>query len=218
MQPIIAHKGKTAVRVNCTGSECHSSLAPDGLNAIYLACDMISAIRNLQQQLIINGHHDHDFDVSHTTLHVGVINGGTALNIVPNQCEFIFEIRNLPEDSPAQLIDQLRIKAEEITNPWRNKFPAANINLDIYNTYPALSTPEDSDIVKLITDLTGANRTGKIAFGTEGGLFTKQLQIQTIVLGPGSIEQAHKPDEYIARQELQRCDAFLQKLVNALCG
>lgn len=216
MKPIIAHKGKTAVRVNCTGSECHSSLAPDGLNAIYLATDMIAAIRELQQQLIETGHHDHDYDISHTTLHVGVINGGTALNIVPNQCQFVFEIRNLPEDSPTHLIDQLREKADAITAPWLEKFPAANIDLDIYNTYPALSTPEESEIVKLITNLTGANRTGKIAFGTEGGLFTEQLKIQTIVMGPGSIEQAHKPDEYIAKEELDRCDAFLQKLVDAL--
>ncbi len=218
MKPIIAHKGKTAVRVNCTGSECHSSLAPDGLNAIHLATDMIAAIRELQQQLINTGHHDHDYDISHTTLHVGVINGGTALNIVPNQCQFAFEIRNLPEDSPTNLIESLRKKADEITAPWLDKFPAATINLDIYNTYPALNTPEESDIVKLITDLTGANRTGKIAFGTEGGLFTEQLQIQTIVMGPGSIEQAHKPDEYISKEELDRCDAFLLKLVDALCN
>ena len=216
MQPVIAHKGKTAVRVTCTGSECHSSLAPQGLNAIYLASDMIKEIQALQQSLISNGHHDHDYDISHTTLHVGVINGGTALNIVPNHCEFVFEIRNLPEDSPTQLIDTLREKAQLICASHRPQFPEANIELDIYNTYPALSTPTDSDIVKLIRDLTGANRTGKIAFGTEGGLFTEQLQIQTIVMGPGSIEQAHKPDEYISRAELQKCDEFLLKLVDAL--
>lgn len=218
MQPIIAHKGKTAVRVTCTGSECHSSLAPQGLNAIYLAADMINVIRTLQQSLISDGHHDHDYDISHTTLHVGVINGGTALNIVPNHCEFIFEIRNLPEDSPEQLINLLRDKANLIVTSHRDQFPVANIELDIYNTYPALSTPTDSDIVNLIKDLTGANRTGKIAFGTEGGLFTEQLQIQTIVMGPGSIEQAHKPDEYITMTELQKCDEFLLKLVGALSG
>lgn len=216
MQPIIAHKGKTAIRVDCTGSECHSSLAPEGLNAIYLATDMISAIRDLQQQLIDSGHHDHDYDISHTTLHVGVIQGGTALNIVPNQCHFIFEIRNLPQDQPLDLVQQLRSKAEQITAPWRSRFPTANISLDIVNSYPALNTATDSDIVKLVTKLTGANRTGKIAFGTEGGLFTEQLGLETIVMGPGSIEQAHKPDEFIATSELQRCDAFLAKLVAAL--
>ncbi len=216
MQPVVAHKGKTAVRVKCTGSECHSSLAPDGLNAIYLATDLISAIRDLQQQLIDTGHHDHDYDISHSTLHVGVINGGTALNIVPNHCEFVFEIRNLPEDSPTQLIEQLRNQANRIAESYTDRFPAAGISLEIYNTYPALNTATDSDIVKLITELTGANKTGKIAFGTEGGLFTEQLALETIVIGPGSIEQAHKPDEYIASSELQRCDAFLQKLVTAL--
>lgn len=216
MQPIVAHKGKTAIKVNCVGSECHSSLAPDGLNAIYLATDMIGCIRKLQQQLIDSGHHDHDYDISHTTLHVGVINGGTALNIVPNHCQFVFEIRNLPEDSPTQLIDQLNEDAAGIAGRWQSKFPEANINLDVYNSYPALSTAVDSDIVRLITDLTGANRFGKIAFGTEGGLFTEQLGIETIVMGPGSIEQAHKPDEFIAIAELNRCDEFLNRLVSAL--
>ena len=216
MQPVIAHKGKTAVRVSLTGSECHSSLAPQGLNAIYLASDMINAIRALQQSLINDGHHDHDYDISHTTLHVGVIDGGTALNIVPNRCEFIFEIRNLPEDSPEALIVELREKAKLIVASHSNQFPEASIELDIYNTYPALSTPTDSDIVQLVKELTGANRTGKIAFGTEGGLFTEQLQIQTIVMGPGSIEQAHKPDEFITQSELRKCDEFLLKLVQAL--
>ena len=145
-----------------------------------------------------------------------MIDGGTALNIVPNRCEFIFEIRNLPEDSPEALIVELREKAKLIVASHSNQFPEASIELDIYNTYPALSTPTDSDIVQLVKELTGANRTGKIAFGTEGGLFTEQLQIQTIVMGPGSIEQAHKPDEFITQSELRKCDEFLLKLVQAL--
>ena len=103
-----------------------------------------------------------------------------------------------------------------IVKTHSNQFPEASIELDIFNTYPALSTPTDSDIVQLVKELTGANRAGKIAFGTEGGLFTEQLQIQTIVMGPGSIEQAHKPDEFITQSELRKCDEFLLKLVKVL--
>lgn len=216
MEPVIAHKGKTALRVDCVGSECHSSLAPNGLNAIYLACEMITAIQQIQNTLINDGKHDHHYDVSYTTLQVGLIEGGTALNIVPNHCQFVFEIRNLPDDDPVEIIQSLRERAEKIVQPFSASFPQASIDLEIYNSYPALNTPTDSDIVKFVTNLTGANRLGKTAFGTEAGLFTDELGIQTIVMGPGSIEQAHKPDEYIADNELDRCDAFLEKLILAL--
>jgi len=218
MQPVVAHKGKTALTVDCHGAECHSSLAPEGLNAIYLATDMITAIRRLQDKIIAEGTHDHDYDISHTTLHTGVIKGGTALNIVPNHCQFVFEIRNLPSDNPKEIVTSLRASAKEIMQQHQKIFPHANIEIEIYNSYPALNTPSDSDIVKFVTDLTGANQLGKTAFGTEAGLFTEQLGVQSIVMGPGSIEQAHKPDEYIAQTELDRCDAFLEKLKRALSG
>ncbi len=216
MQPIIAHKGKTAGRIRCTGAECHSSLAPQGLNAIYMACDMITALRELQDSIIQDGHHDSEYDVSHTTLHVGVIEGGTALNIVPNQCEFKFEIRHLPEDLPGKLVTKLQQRADALVNKHRGLFPAADVSISIDNSYPALATPTDSEIVRFVTDLSGANRTGKVSFGTEGGLFSGHLKIPTIVMGPGNIEQAHKPDEYIAVSEMQRCDEFLAKLASAL--
>jgi len=216
MQPIIAHKGKTAARAHCHGIECHSSLAPQSVNAIYLATELISAIRSVQQKFIADGPHDHDYDVSHTTLHVGTIKGGTALNIVPNYCCFDFEIRNLPTDDPLQIIEELRAVATDIITPLKTTHPGVNIELEITNEYPALNTNTESDIVAFVKQLTGANTLGKIAFGTEGGLFSRELGTETIVLGPGSIEQAHKPDEYVSINQLNRCDAFLSKLVDAL--
>ncbi|OED39150.1 acetylornithine deacetylase (ArgE) [Chromatiales bacterium (ex Bugula neritina AB1)] len=216
MQPVVAHKGKTAGRVCCTGVECHSSLAPQGLNAIYLATDMITAFREIQEKIILQGCHDDEYDVTHTTVHVGVIEGGTALNIVPNHCEFKFEIRHLPEDQPEEFVAELRQRAATIVAGHQQEFPAANITVTIDNSYPALSTPTDSEVVQFVTELSGANRTGKVTFGTEGGLFSEQLNIPTIVMGPGNIQQAHKPDEYIALSEIQRCDDFLGRLANAL--
>ena len=217
MQPVIAHKGKTAARAHCQGIECHSSLAPQAVNAIYLATELINTIRSVQQKYISDGPHDHDYDVSHTTLHVGTINGGTALNIVPNSCRFDFEIRNLPCDDPALIIKELAASADDIIAPHKLVHPDVNIQVEITNEYPALNTSTESDIVEFVRQLTGANTLGKIAFGTEGGLFSRDLGIETIVLGPGSIEQAHKPDEYISINQLDRCDTFLQKLVDALC-
>ena len=217
MQPVIAHKGKTAARAHCYGVECHSSLAPQSVNAIYLATELINAIRSVQQKYISQGPHDHDYDVSHTTLHVGTITGGTALNIVPNYCSFDFEIRNLPCDDPSQIISDVIASANDIAAPHKREHPGVNIEVEITNEYPALNTNTESDIVEFVRQLTGANTLGKIAFGTEGGLFSRDLGVETIVLGPGSIEQAHKPDEYISVNQLDRCDTFLMKLVDALC-
>ena len=216
MQPVIAHKGKTAARAHCNGIECHSSLAPQSVNAIYLATELISAIRSVQEKFISQGPHDHDYDVSHTTLHVGTINGGTALNIVPNSCLFDFEIRNLPSDDPSKIINELITAANDIVAPYKRSHPDVSIEIETINEYPALNTNTESDIVEFVRQLTGANTLGKIAFGTEGGLFSRDLGVETIVMGPGSIEQAHKPDEYISVNQLDRCDAFLKKLVDAL--
>jgi len=216
MKPVVAHKGKTAARAHCHGVECHSSLAPKSVNAIYLATEIITGLRAIEQSFIQNGPHDHDYDVSHTTLHVGLIDGGTALNIVPNYCQFDFEIRNLPADNPKKIIDEIKIKAQEIISPIQDQHPAAKINIEVTNEYPALNTLTDSDVVEFIRQLTDSNTLGKIAFGTEAGLFTRELGIETIVLGPGDIQQAHKPDEYISIDQLEQCDAFLQRLTQAL--
>ncbi len=216
MQPVIAHKGKTAARAHCHGIECHSSLAPQSVNAIYLATELITAIRSVAEKYSLQGPHDHDYDISHTTLHVGTINGGTALNIVPNLCCFDFEIRNLPADDPAQIFKDITAFAKDIVAPYKPAHPDVNIEIEITDEYPALNTKTDSEIIEFVRQLTGANTLGKIAFGTEGGLFSRDLGVETIVMGPGSIEQAHKPDEYISINQLDRCDAFLNKLINAL--
>ncbi len=216
MQPVIEHKGKTAARVHCHGVEGHSSLAPKSVNAIYLATDLINEIRSIQQRLIGHGTHDHEYDISHTTLHVGTLKGGTALNIVPNYCTFDFEIRNLPVDNPLDLINELIDAADQIVKPLKAKHPGVKIDIETINEYPALNTTAESDIVAFVRELTGANILGKIAFGTEGGLFKRELEVETIVLGPGNIEQAHKPDEFISIDQLDRCDRFITKLIAAL--
>lgn len=216
MQIATAHKGKSAGLVQCQGVECHSSMSPNGLNAIYLAAETITAFRTEQQYLIDNADHDQQYDISHTTIHVGVISGGTALNIVPNQCQFEFEIRNLPGDNPADILARLQKSAADIVNKYQARFQSAKIDIEFTNSYPALNTEIDSDVVQFVKQLTGANSVTKLAFGTEGGLFSQRLGVETVVIGPGSIEQAHKPDEYIDADQLQHCDAFLDRLVEAL--
>jgi len=209
------HKGKTAFRVTCIGQEAHSALAPTGLNAIYLASDMIQAIRKVQEKVAL-GAQDEDYDVAYSTLHVGTINGGTALNIVPNHATFLAEIRNLSDDDPLKILDDLRLAAAKILARIQPDFPNANIEIEITNTYPPLGTAPDAEVVHFVKSLTGANGTMKVAFGTEGGLFDADLGIPTVICGPGSMAQGHKPDEFVCLEQLDKCDAMMDALLAQL--
>ncbi len=210
------HKGKTGCKVTCRGREAHSALAPAGLNAIYLATDVINAIRDIQAEIEQAASRDADYDVPYTTLHVGRIEGGIALNIVPNIASFIFEIRNIAADDPDLILDLIRKRAKTFLAPLQDAFPEASIEIDVFNTYPHLSTEKEADVVSFVKSLTGGNGTMKVAFGTEGGLFSSKLGIPTVVCGPGSMDQGHKPDEFIARAELDKCDAMMARLLQRL--
>lgn len=217
LETVIAHKGKVAGRVTCHGRECHSSHAPEGLNAIYLATDMIGEMRGLQDELAAGGR-DEAYAVPFTTVHVGTIRGGTALNIVPNACTLDFEIRNLPTDAPEPLLDRLFDRAAALTRQARTLFPQAGVEVEIVNAYPGLETAPEAQVVSMVRRLNGAGPLRKIAFGTEGGLFRERLGIPTVICGPGDIRDAHKPDEYVSRDQLARCDAMLEKLVDELAA
>ena len=210
------HKGKSAYHVTCTGQEAHSALAPTALNAIHLACDMISFIRNLQRKIEKSTAQDDEYDVPYTTLHVGTIHGGVALNIVPNHTEFSFEIRNLISDNPETLATEIREYADTLLHPIREQFPEARIEIQLTNFYPPMDTSKDADVVSFVKTLTGSNSTIKVAFGTEGGLFTSQLGIPTVICGPGSMAQGHKPDEFVRVDQLCKCDAMMDALLDRL--
>lgn len=216
MSVATGHKGKTACHVTCTGKEAHSALAPTALNAIHLVCDMISFIRNLQEEVASGSVKDDDYDIPYTTLHVAKIEGGIAGNIVPNHAAFRFEIRNMLEDNPEVLLDKIRAHADQLLGPLKPQFPDASIDIEITNTYPPLSTAKDAEVVSFVKSLTGSNATIKVAFGTEGGLFSSRLGIPTVVCGPGSMEQGHKPDEFVSVDQLAKCDAMLDALLERL--
>jgi acetylornithine deacetylase len=204
LQAVTAHKGKLGRRVVAHGLEAHSSLAPIGVNAIYMISDLIAEIRAIQDE------------VAYTTLQVGTIEGGQALNIVPNRCEMDYEIRHLPADDAEAILQWVEMCAEAIAARSRKVFPQARFEFTALPSYPALDTPVDSEAVNFVRRLTGGNSTGKISFGTEGGLFTRDLGVPAVVCGPGSIAVAHKPDEYIAREQLALCDQMLARLIDEL--
>lgn len=207
------HKGKTGYHVTCTGIEGHSALAPLAVNALHLGCDFVNAVRQVQDTVAQTGATDTDYDVAYSTLHVGKMRGGVALNIVPNTCAIDFEIRNLAQDDPQELLNQIQDRARNITQ--NHPAPVA-IDIEKTISYPGLSTPVDADAVRFVKSLTGANATCKVAFGTEGGLFSQELGIQTVVCGPGSMAQGHKPDEYITTDQMALCDQMMTRLLDRL--
>jgi len=216
LQVATGHKGKTAARITCTGREAHSALAPTALNAIHMATDMVGLIRGLQEDLRNGTVQDDAYDVPYSTVHAGLIDGGVALNIVPNTATLLFEIRNLPEDDPRRLLDRLQEGADRLLAPLRSQFPEALINIEVTNRYPPLGTAPDAEVVSFVKSLTGSNATTKVAFGTEGGLFSNRLGVPTVVCGPGSMAQGHKPDEFITVEQMQKCDGMLSVLLDRL--
>ena len=210
------HKGKTACHVTCTGREAHSALAPTALNALHLACDVANIVRTMQAEIAATSSRDEDYDIPYTTMHVGKIEGGVALNIVPNHAIIKFEIRNLVEDDPQELLEKVGKRTQALLEPLRDEFPEAAIEIGITNTYPPLGTAPDAEIVSFVKSLTGSNATIKVAFGTEGGLFSQKLGVPTVICGPGSMAQGHKPDEFVSIEQLAKCDAMLEALVNRL--
>jgi acetylornithine deacetylase len=212
MQPVVGHKGKRSLRCRVTGHESHSALTHVGVNAVEVAAELVAAIRRIARRKRDAGPFDAGFTPPYTTVHTGTIAGGTALNIVPRECRFEFEIRDLPGDDADAVTAELRRLAASLEPEMRAVSATAGIALEEYNATPALSTPEKSEVASLARELTGANAFGKVSFTTEGGLY-QQAGIPTVICGPGSIEQAHRPDEFVALEQVEACEAFLRRLL-----
>jgi acetylornithine deacetylase len=217
MKVMVAHKGKKSVRCDVHGFECHSSLAPTGVNAIEYAAEVISHLRGMARRKAEEGPFDPAYDVPHTTVHTGIVQGGTALNIVPKDCHFDFEFRHIAEDDPQALFDEVKSFAEEKLLPeMRKNFAGAGFSWRELSRIPGLATRDDAEIVELAKALSGGNSTGKVAFATEAGLF-QEIDIPTIICGPGSIDQAHKPDEFVSLDQIAQCEAFMHRLMDRVC-
>ena len=214
MQVATGHKGKIGIRASFAGREGHSALAPLALNALHLGVDFVNEVRALQARIAAGGARDGDYDVPFTTLHVGRMQGGGPLNIVPNLCVVDYEVRNLAQDDGDALMGELAAAARRIVAA--SGAPEAGVSFADLMRYPGLGTPTDAAVVRFVQSLTGANTTMKVAFGTEGGLFSERLGIPTVICGPGSMAQGHKPDEWVSIDQMARCEAMLAALLGRL--
>jgi acetylornithine deacetylase len=218
MRPVTGHKGKRSFRCQVHGHECHSALAHEGVNAVEAAAELVAHLKAMARRKRDEGPFDPRYVPSYTTVHTGKIAGGTALNIVPKDCSFEFEFRLLPQDDADSLEREVRDLAERRLLPEMQAVRAESaIRFEELTDIAGLDTPEDAEITRLVVALTGANRTGKVSFGTEGGAF-QAAGIPTVVCGPGSIEQAHKPDEFIEIAQIRECEGFLRRLFDRLAA
>lgn len=216
LRPVLGHKGKLAMRCQVRGAACHSAYAPQGVNAIEYAARLIGKLGEIGTRMAQPQHHDPRFDPPFTTLQTGIIAGGRALNIVPQDCQFDFEVRTLPGFDPRQVVDELQAYAQQQLLPGMRAVHADTaIDLQPLSAYPGLATAPDSEAAELLALLTGSREFGTVAFGTEGGLF-HEAGIPTVVCGPGSMDQGHKPDEFISLEQLAACDALLLRLADWL--
>jgi acetylornithine deacetylase len=218
MRPVIAHKGKKGYRCTVRGLAAHSAYAPLGVNAVEFAAEAVAFLKQLARRHRDQGPFDRGFDIAHTTVHTGVIRGGTALNVIPHECSFDFEFRHLPGDDPDRLLgefaDYVRVRLEP---EMRAIHPAAGFTIEPLSEIPMLDTRSESEIVALAQELAGSGEIGKVSFATEGSQF-QRAGIPTVVCGPGSIAQAHKPNEFVTLDQIARCEAFLRGLADRICA
>ncbi len=216
MKPVVAHKGLNLYRCRVHGRAAHSSLTPQGCNAIEYAARLICHIRDLAEAWRAQGPFDQHYDVPYSTITTNQITGGIAVNTIPEACEFSYEFRNLPLQPWQELQAGIERYVEgELLPRMRREFPEARIELERAAGAPGLEASEQAAITQLVRALTQDRATRKVAYGTEAGLF-QGIGIPTVVCGPGSIEQAHKVDEYVERGQLEQCEQFLRRLAGAL--
>jgi acetylornithine deacetylase len=218
MQPVMAHKGKLSLRVVVRGKPGHSSEPSKGVNAVHAAAEAVAWVVARARERASTGPFDPQFDPPYTSIHVGTIAGGTILNIIPEHAEFTMEWRNIPADDLEVEFAVLRKHVAAVLEPGMKAVDAkTGFSYEVIDSIPGLALPARDPLVAMVQQASGSNSLGSVSYGTEGGLY-ERAGIPTIVCGPGSIAQAHQPDEWIAASQLLACDAFIDRLAERISG
>jgi acetylornithine deacetylase len=212
MQPIIAHKGTHRFRCAVHGREAHSSYVTYGVNAIEYAARLVVFIRQLADRLAQLEQRDYGFTVPYSTLSTGLIQGGIAANVVPKDCVFQFDMRTLPNASPDALYQEIRGYAESLAREMKSIDEASGIDLQWMSQTIGLAASETDAIVQWAMQLSKNPSVGKVSYGTEAGLFQK-MGVPTVICGPGDIAEAHRPNEFVALEQLAQCEAFMERIL-----
>jgi acetylornithine deacetylase len=212
MQPIIAHKGTHRFRCSVHGREAHSSYVTHGVNAIEYAARLVVFIRQIADRLAQIEQRDYGFTVPYSTLSTGLIHGGIAANVVPKDCVFQFDMRTLPQASPDALYQEIRTYAETLAAEMRRSDANSGIDLQWMSQTAGLAASETDAIVQWALQLSRNTTVGKVCYGTEAGLFQK-MGVPTVICGPGDIAEAHRPNEFVALDQLAQCESFMDRIL-----
>jgi len=211
MVPAIAHKGVYRYRCCVRGKEAHSSLTPSSVNAIEMAARLIGKVRDMAEGFELDEPRYEGFDVPFSTASVGQFQGGIADNVVPRDAWFHYEFRDLPTANATLMQQEIVAQARRLEVAMKKVAPEAGFRFETICEIPSFLGSADDPVTRLAQQLSGQSSTTQVAFGTEAGIF-KQSGIPTVVCGPGSIEQAHQPDEYVSLDQLAQCERFMQRL------
>jgi acetylornithine deacetylase len=216
MQPIVAHKGIAALRTTVIGHEAHSSQVQNGVSAVTIAAKLIAFIDGMMAENKAAADPACQFVPPYTTLHVGIVNGGTALNIISRECTFTWDIRALPGDNWRKYLDRLNAYAQSLLPDMQAIAPDTSISTEIFADAPPLQD-NGGAAQEIAFHLSGCRCGGVVPYAAEGGQF-QEKGFATVLCGPGSIDQAHKPNEYIEVSQVQECEVFLEKLIDQLAA
>jgi acetylornithine deacetylase len=209
MGVVVAHKGQRSMRCCVRGREAHTSDPDKGLNAIEFAAQIITQVQLLAAREAREGRRDANFTVPHSTLACTVVRGGVATNIVPRDCELTLDLRYLPGVNADAFLESLQSYTERHLLPsMKERCEEADVKWTLVNDSPPLAEDPAGVLAAIVARAAAAPQTGRVAYNTEAGLF-QRAGIPTVVCGPGSIEQAHRPDEYVELEQISNCERFL---------
>ncbi len=216
LQPIVGQKGICIYEVTVNGSAGHSSRIRTEVSAIHEAARLIVWLEEKMEQLIADGHIDERFHPPHTSLHVGTISGGIAPNVIADRCVFQWDVRVIPQDSVLQIRDEFEAYCRERETALRGRFPDFKIEVKEHHPpVPPLDTPAHLPVVDFIKALSGNDQLQTVAYAAEAGQFAEG-GFQSVICGPGDIAQAHRANEFIAKEQLEKGVALIKKLIATL--
>ena len=213
MRLVNAHKGMNGYETVVTGHEAHSSQTHRGVSAVMTAARLIHYLDEMARENASRPRPESGFVPAYTTIHVGMVRGGTAANIIARECRFVWDLRNMPDEDPGAYVERFETYCrDEVLPEMRAVAPSADIVTTERFKSPGLRAEPGSAADELVRVLTGDNDTGVVSYGTEAGQF-QEAGFSTIICGPGSIDQAHQPNEFIERSQVDLCMKTLRRLI-----